>query len=97
MLDREHPAIAVADHDRVGKAALCHPGGGIAVVRDALASQLERGALGGAAVANAQNVVAAAVERETGKTEAGQHRRQKAWGADIEIHRVAVKQQHRSG
>ena len=97
VLDGEHAAIAVADHDRVGKAALVHPGGGVAVVFDALAGELERGAFGGAAVADAQNIVAAAVEREAGKPEAGQHRRQKARGADIKIHRVAVKQQHRPG
>ena len=52
MLDREHAAIAVADHDRMRKAALGHPAGGIAIVGDTLGGGLERGALGGAAVAD---------------------------------------------
>jgi hypothetical protein len=36
------------------------------------------------------------VEGETSKTESGQHWRQKARRADIEVHRVVVEQHHRT-
>ncbi len=67
-----------------------------AVVLDALVRELERAALGGAAVARAEDVVPAAIERKARQAELHENRRQEAQRADIEVHGVAVKQQRRA-
>lgn len=65
MLDREHAAIAVADHHRMRKAVRGHPAGGVPVVGNSLGGGLKGGALGSPAVADRQDVVAAAIEGES--------------------------------
>ena len=92
----EHAAVAVADYDRAREPPLGKPAGSVAVVRDALASQLKSGALGGAAVPYAQDIMTAPVESETGEAELRQRRRQEAGRTDIKVHGVAVEQQYRS-
>src|SRR5262249_33104161 len=92
VLNCEHAAVAVTDNDWVRETSLCEPGGGVAVIGDALARELKRGAFGRAAVPDAENVMAAPVEGEANETEARQHGRQEARCTDIEVHRVAVKQ-----
>ena len=94
----EHAAVAVADHDRVPE--IRAPRATRAAMRlSAIASRVDWKAPPSAiaAVARAEDVVPAAVEREAGEPEPRQHRRQEARRADVEIHRVAVKQQHRPG
>ena len=72
------------------------PAGSVVVVFNALLRRLEGGALGTSTVADAENVVPAPVEGETGKPEAGQHRRQKPGRADVAVHGVAMEQHRRS-
>jgi hypothetical protein len=67
MFDGQHSAVAVADHDRVRETPFGEPAGGVAIVGNALVRQLKRGALGGAAIADAQDIVAAPVESEQAK------------------------------
>ena len=97
VTDRERAAVAVPDHDRIGEGARREPRGGDAVVVDRLGVGLERGAFCGAAVADAEDVVPAAVESEAGETHARERRRQEARRALIEVHRVAVEEQRRAG
>jgi hypothetical protein len=77
-----------------GKPFSAKPTGRIAVVGNAFGRELECGALGGAAVPDAQNVMPAPVERQTRETKPRQDGRQEARCTDIEVHRVTVKQQH---
>ena len=79
-----------------GVAALRQPARGDAIVLDRLGRGLERAALGDAAIAGAEDVVAAAVEGEEDEPEARQHGRQEARRADIEVHRVAVEVERRA-
>src|SRR6266581_3202678 len=96
MLHGEHAAVAVPDHDRSGKSVRKEPARRGAVVLDALARGLERTALRGAAVASAEDVVPAAIERKAREAELHQNGGQEAQRADIEVHGVAVKQQRRA-
>lgn len=66
------------------------------IVGDSFACKLERGSFRGPAVANAEDIVPAAVESKAGEAEARQDRRQKAQRPDIKVHRIAVEQQHGS-
>ena len=90
VTDRERAAVAVPDHDRIGEAARRQPRGSDAVVVDRLGVGLERGAFGGAAVPDAEDVMAAPIEREAGESHARERRRQEARRALVEVHRVAV-------
>ncbi len=89
---REHSAVAVSDHDRVREASLREPLRRKPVVFDALLRSLESTAHRIAAVAGAQDVVAAAVEGEAGEAEIHEHRRQETQRAGVEVHRVAVEE-----
>src|SRR5579862_2705758 len=80
-----------------GKPCSATQSAAVSVVGDAFGGGLEGSPLGGAAVADRQDIVPAAVEREAGKPERGQPRRQKSRRTDIEVHRVAVEQQHAAG
>ena len=93
----EHAAVAVSDHDRVREAALPEPLRRKPVVFDAFLRGLESTAHRSAAVAGAQDVVAAAVEGEAGEPELHEHRRQETQRAGVEVHRVAVEEQYSSG
>ena len=93
---RQHAAVAVADDHRSGEAALGDPSRREAIVGDRLRDSLEGGAFRRAAVADREDVVSAAVEGEAGVAELRQRRRQEARRAAVEIHGVAVKQQHRA-
>ena len=97
VLHGEHAAVAVPDHHRMRETAISHPTGCEPIVGDALGRGLKRSALGGAAVADGQDIMAAAIECQAGEAERGQGWRQKPRGTDIEIHRVAVEQQHTAG
>ena len=72
MLEREHAAIAVPDHNRAGEPALGEPAGRVVVVSNPLLRQLKGGPLGSPTVANTEDVVPTPVEGETSKTESGQ-------------------------
>src|ERR1700693_5023295 len=97
MLHREHAAVAMADYHRIRKTAISYPVGRVTIVRDPLGGGLKRGTLGRPTVADRQNIVAAAIERQAGEA----HRRQRWWQkprrTDIEVHRVAVKQKYPAG
>ena len=58
---------------------------------------LESTAHRSAAVAGAEDVVSAAVEREGGEAEIREHRRLETRRAGVEVHRVAVEEQYSSG
>ena len=94
---REHTAIAVPDNHRIGLPARRQPSGGQTVVFDGLVRALQGTALGGAAIAYGQNVMPASIKRETEQTKLGQQRRQETRRTSVKIHRVTVKQQHRTG
>ena len=76
MRHREHAAVAVADDNRLGKSLRRHPGGRNGVVLNAFMGQLKRRALGRSAIANGQNIVAAAVEGQADEAELRQSGRQ---------------------
>src|SRR5205085_11343505 len=89
-------APAAVPHDRgMWVAARGKPAGGIAVGGGRLRARRERRAFGRAAVADREDVVPAAVERERREAELGEARRQEARRAAVEVHRVAVKQERR--
>ena len=94
MLHGEHTAIGMPDDDRRRITPLRHPGGGIAVVGNRLMRELKRRPLGGPAVTDGKDIVPTPVEGQTGKAKPGERGRQKAGRTGVEIHRVAVKQQH---
>src|SRR5580693_2930978 len=96
VLDREHAAVTVPDHNRAREPARGEPASRVVVVLDALLRQLEGGTFGSSTVADTEKVVPAPVEGEAGKTEADQHRRQKPWRTHVEGHCVAVEQHHRT-
>src|SRR6267378_2900709 len=96
VLHCEHATVAVPDHQRSGKSARREPARRGAVILDALARELERTALRGAAVARAEDVVPAAIEREARQAELHENRGQETQRADIEVHGVAVEQQRRT-
>ena len=69
VLDAQESAIAVADDDRRVIPLVAEPAGCVLVVGDGFGGCLKRGAFGGAAVADTQDVVTTPVERQTGKPE----------------------------
>jgi len=70
------------------------PARGDPVVLDCLARELVGATLNDAAVARAQHIVAPPVERQASEPDPRERGRQEARRPDVEIHRVAVKQQH---
>ena len=96
MLNRYHPAVAVPDDHRVGEAAPGHPARRDPVVLERFVNGLKCRPLRRPAVADAEDVAPPPVERQAREAELGEHRRQEARCAHVEVHRVAVEQQHRA-
>src|SRR5262249_51852594 len=96
MADREQPAMAVADDDGMRKTACGQPLRGRAIVGDRLAGRLECRGFRLPTVADAEDVMAAAVEGQAGDAHLGETRREEARGSDVEVHGVAVEEQRGS-
>jgi hypothetical protein len=85
------PPPEMGNDDRGGVAAVGHPTRRIVIVGDALPRELQGAAFGSAGIADAQDVVAAPVEREAREAQFGERWRQPARRANVEVHRVAVE------
>jgi len=84
----------MCDDDRRGEAAVRHPARRVVIVGNAFARELQRAAFGRAGIADAQDVVAAPIEREAREAKFREHGRQPTRCTDVEVHRVAVEQEH---
>jgi hypothetical protein len=73
MRDAEHAATRMGDDDRPGEAAVRHPARRVVIVGNAFARELQRAAFGSAGIADAQDVVAAPVEREAREAKFREH------------------------
>ena len=90
MLTGEHASVAVADDDGILETFVCQVFRGQLVVFDAFGDGLVGAADAFPATVCAHRVVAAPVEREVFVTQRRNMRREKARGADIKIHLIAV-------
>src|SRR5690242_5038821 len=93
----EHASVTVSNYDRLPETAPRHPLRRDCVIFDRFARELKSAAFGDATVTRAEDVMAASIERQHGEAKACQRRRQKACGADIEIHGVAVEVENSAG